>query len=48
MIFSFSDDLENRFVFSSDIPFPDPWKAGPKTYPSHNTQNRSKGGGGGM
>ena len=33
-----------------DLPPPDMWKAGPKTYPSANAQNRTRtgGGGGGM
>ena len=43
----FSDDLENRFQFNMDLPPPDMWKAGPKTYPSQNTQNRTRTGGGG-
>lgn len=41
------DDLENRFQFSIDLPSPEMWKAGPKTYPSQNALNRTRSGGGG-
>lgn len=28
------EDFESRFTFSDDLPPPDRWEAGPKTYPS--------------
>ena len=41
---SLTDTFENRFQFSSDLPPPEPWKHGPKTYPSSNYANRGSHG----
>ena len=37
-IFLFCIDLESRFQFSDNIPEPEQWVPGPKTYPSKNVK----------
>ena len=36
------DDLENRFPFNRDLPPPDMWRPGPKTYPSQTAKTKSE------
>jgi hypothetical protein len=36
------DDFESRFSFSNDIPPPEKWEPGPKTYPSKARSAKSK------
>ena len=33
-----SAEFESRFQFDDNLPDPDPWRPGPKTYPSQNVK----------
>ena len=38
MCFLFSLEFESRFNFSDNLPEPEMWRPGPKTYPSQNVK----------
>ena len=42
VFFPISESWENRFQFRNDLPPPEVWRPGPKTYPSQTAANRSK------
>ena len=43
MCFFNSVEFESRFSFNENLPDPEPWRPGPKTYPSQSVKAKQQG-----